>query len=56
MDEKGTEAAAATALQISQKATMAEPVVPKFVADHPFVYFITDADGTILFVGVFRGS
>ena len=50
VDEKGTEAAAATEVH----GTLS--LKPQFVADHPFVYFITDADGTILFVGVFRGS
>ena len=56
MDEKGTEAAAATAMQSTQMGTMEELVVPKFIADHPFIYFISGADDDMLFSGVFRGN
>ena len=52
VDEKGTEAAAATA--VSMKAGAAAPAAPpkEFVADHPFLFFLRDAkSGTILFAG-----
>lgn len=54
LDEEGTEAAAATAVAITMKATLApdlrEPV--EFRADHPFLYCIVDDNtGTILFMG-----
>ena len=51
VDEKGTEAAAATAIAV---ATGAAPVAPpeKFIADHPFLFLIVDkATGLILFIG-----
>jgi serpin B len=51
VDEKGTEAAAATAIGI--RATSAMPGKPiDFVADHPFVFLIRDRQtGSLLFVG-----
>jgi serpin B len=52
VDEKGTEAAAATAVAVT--VLMALPVVPvrEFRADHPFVFFIRDTTtGSILFMG-----
>ncbi len=49
VDEAGTEAAAATAVVVGEKAI---PQVEEFRADHPFVFFIRDIEtGTILFVG-----
>ena len=49
VDEKGTEAAAATAVVIE---TLSERVYPKFNADHPFLFLIRDkATGSILFMG-----
>ncbi|MCX8189899.1 MAG: serpin family protein [Candidatus Diapherotrites archaeon] len=49
VDEKGTEAAAATA--VIMKATSARPEIT-FVADHPFIFLIQHKEtGTILFVG-----
>jgi serpin B len=53
LDEKGTEAAAATAV-IMKRASAAVHQKPKanFKADHPFVYMIRDqATGSILFMG-----
>jgi serpin B len=54
VSEKGTEAAAATAV-IIKRTTSVEPreeVKINFVADHPFLYYIKDnATGSILFMG-----
>jgi serpin B len=48
--EKGTEAAAATAVIMEKKSAPAEPVT--FRADHPFVFLIRDNHtGSILFMG-----
>ena len=51
VDEKGTEAAAATAVVAVAGAAM--PVAPPidFRADHPFVFFIRDTRGAVLFMG-----
>lgn len=55
VDENGTEAAAATAVEMM--ATAAQPRVPPpppivFTADHPFLFLIRDnASGAILFMG-----
>ena len=46
VDEKGTEAAAATVV------SMEDSVIPEFVADHPFLFLIRDnLTGSILFLG-----
>jgi serpin B len=52
VDEKGTEAAAATAV-LMPKAGSAAPAEPiPFKADHPFLFFIRDnASGLVLFMG-----
>jgi serine protease inhibitor len=52
VNEKGTEAAAVTSLEI--RAMAAAPVEPfSFVADRPFVFAIQDdATGAVLFIGV----
>lgn len=52
LDEKGTEAAAATAVYMPTGAAP-KPETPKpFVADHPFLFFIHDQKtDTVLFVG-----
>jgi len=48
VDEKGTEAAAATAVVLGRGG----PSVPVFRADHPFVFMIRDnRSGSILFMG-----
>jgi serpin B len=52
VEEKGTEAAAATGVVVSARAAVVaqQPVI--FRADHPFFFLIRDTDtGTILFVG-----
>ena len=49
VDEKGTEAAAATAVGVT---LMSAPSYPRFNADHPFLFLIRDnATGSILFMG-----
>ncbi|MEM6313442.1 MAG: serpin family protein, partial [Planctomycetota bacterium] len=50
IDEKGTEAAAATALGMEVASAPMEPP-PSFIVDRPFVYLIRSADGVILFAG-----
>ena len=51
VDEKGTEAAAATAAVMARAAAVLAPPV-EFKADHPFLFFIRDnATGMILFMG-----
>lgn len=52
VDEKGTEAAAATAFAMGIIESMDETQPPVFRADHPFLFFIVErATGTILFAG-----
>jgi serpin B len=51
VDEKGTEAAAATAVVFERNAVI-EPPTPVFLADHPFMFLIQDDEtGNILFMG-----
>ncbi|KAI0213083.1 Leukocyte elastase inhibitor [Lamellibrachia satsuma] len=51
VDEKGTEAAAATIVLMSNKAPP-PPIHKDFVADHPFLFLIRDnVTGSILFLG-----
>ncbi|MCK5760529.1 MAG: serpin family protein, partial [Candidatus Delongbacteria bacterium] len=51
VDEKGTEAAAATAVVMRMKSARPQES-PEFRADHPFFYFIREnSTGTILFTG-----
>ena len=55
VDEKGTEAAAATAVIVGKTAIM-EPEV-RLVIDRPFIFLIRDkVNGSILFVGRFVGA
>ena len=51
VNEKGTEAAAATAavMKATSEPAESEPVV--FRADHPFMFLIRDDEGTVLFIG-----
>jgi serpin B len=50
VNEEGTEAAAATAVEMATKSMPAPPEV--FRADHPFLFLIRhDATGTLLFMG-----
>jgi len=50
VDESGTEAAAATAVDMKLTGMPAEPV--KVTIDHPFIFLIRDIEtGTILFIG-----
>ena len=51
VDEKGTEAAAATAV-VMERATAMPERLSEFKADHPFLFFIRDdASGMVLFMG-----
>jgi serine protease inhibitor len=51
VDEKGTEAAAATAVSMVAGSAM-PPKAAEFIADHPFLFFIRDeASGLVLFQG-----
>ena len=51
VEEKGTEAAAATGVVFARTAAIAQPPVI-FRADHPFFFLIRDIHtGTILFLG-----
>jgi serpin B len=53
VDEKGTEAAAATAVVMIESMAPLEPEEPKlFNADHPFIFMIQEkSTGSILFMG-----
>lgn len=52
VDEKGTEAAAATAVVVELASAMLQDEVVPLVVDRPFVFFIYDhATGSILFAG-----
>lgn len=52
VDEKGTEAAAATAIVMDEGAGAAPSQPERFTADHPFLFAIVDqASGLILFLG-----
>jgi serpin B len=51
VDEKGTEAAAATAVVVLGGSAVTDPVVP-VTLDRPFVFFVRDnATGAVLFLG-----
>ena len=49
VDESGTEAAAATAVVMEDGGMPASPV--PFTADRPFLFFIRDGSGLLLFAG-----
>ena len=51
VEEKGTEAAAATAVIMGLKSAHM-PQLKRFFADHPFIYFIWDSENELmLFAG-----
>ncbi|MFO0940716.1 MAG: serpin family protein [Pirellulales bacterium] len=53
VNEKGTEAAAATVVMMAPSAMAQVPFIPSFVADHPFLFMIRHRpSGTILFAGL----
>lgn len=53
VEEKGIEAAAATAIMMEESCALEEPEVKEFIADRPFKYMIlTDSeDPELLFYG-----
>jgi serpin B len=52
VDEKGTEAAAATAVVMAPRAMIVHPKAAELKADHPFLYFLRDTrSGLVLFMG-----
>jgi len=52
LDEEGTEAAAATGVVVGSTSSVVGPPIPRFNADHPFVFFIRDnRTESILFMG-----
>lgn len=52
VDEKGSEAAAATAVMMVTNGIEMPPPMPTFIADHPFLFLIRDNHtGSILFLG-----
>ena len=54
--EWGTEAAAVTVVEMTEKSSMPSHEI-LFTADHPFVYVIGEQEsGTILFEGVYKGE
>ena len=55
LDQKGTEAAAATVIGIADKAMPQETLT--FIADRPFIYIISDRfTGSIFFMGQYMGE
>jgi serpin B len=56
VDEKGTEAAAATGIVAGVMAMPVRREPERFVADHPFIFLIRDTNsGSILFLGRYTG-
>ncbi|MDD1675374.1 MAG: serpin family protein [Methanomicrobiales archaeon] len=53
VNEEGTEAAAATAIEMRATGAISHPVpIPVFKADHPFLFLIVDDEtGSVLFIG-----
>ena len=49
-DENGTEAAAATAVMMAGSAPNEDNPID-FTIDHPFIFFVMDITGSILFAG-----
>lgn len=55
VNEKGTEAAAASSFEFGATAPPVEQEPKKFVADHPFVFSVNDSrTGAVLFLGCYR--
>ena len=55
LDEKGTEAAAATVIAIADKGMPAQ--MKEFIADRPFLYIISErSTGSIFFIGQYMGE
>ena len=52
LDEKGTEAAAATAVIMAMTSALVEKPVVELVFDRPFVYYIFNQDDVPVFMGV----
>nr|CAD7266191.1 unnamed protein product [Timema shepardi] len=53
VDEKGTEAAAATAMLFFRSSRPLNPL--RFVCNHPFIYLLFDrVSQTVLFIGIYR--
>jgi len=51
-NEEGTEAAAATVVEIVSTTASPTPLVVKVILDHPFLYFIRETStGAVLFIG-----
>ena len=54
INEKGTEAAAATVVKISKRSLPMEPIEIRL--NRPFIYFITESSkNLIVFIGSFNG-
>jgi serpin B len=52
VNEEGTEAAAATAVVMNTRSAAPRPEPPRFIADHPFLFFVMDrVTGAVLFMG-----
>ena len=58
LDEEGTEAAAVTVVQVDGCTAIPNPPEPKrFIADHPFLYVITEVStGAVIFAGCYAGD
>ena len=55
LDEKGTEAAAATVVAVADKAMASD--FTEFIADRPFLYIISErSTGSIFFIGQYMGE
>ncbi len=51
VDERGTEAAAATVALVTKSALSVDEEVIEFKADKPFTYYILDGSGKYIFCG-----
>lgn len=51
-DEKKVEAAAVTIVEVAEEAAPEEEKILEFYLDKPFMYFIENNDGVVVFVGV----